>query len=205
MKNGLIAVLSTMFFVPFLMVTTVYAHCDTLNGPVVMAAKQALENGDVNLVLIWVKPKDEAEIRAAFDESRAVRKQSKEARELADKYFFETLIRIHRAGEGFPYTGLKPAGMDLGPVIPAADAAVESGQLEGVHKLLMETMRDGIQHRFQKVLKTKNYKPNDVIAGREFVEAYVVFLHYVEGIYGAIAKGVHGQEGAKTQTGRHEE
>jgi hypothetical protein len=198
-------VLLTTFVIPLLAFNTVYAHCDTLDGPVVKAAKQALENGDVNLVLIWVKPMDEAEIRTAFDKTRAVRKQSEEARELSDMYFFETLIRVHRAGEGFPYTGLKPAGTDLGPAIPAADAAVESGQLKDVHKLLMETMREGIQHRFQKVLKTKNYKPNDVTAGREFVKAYVMFLHYVEGIYGAVAKGGHGQAGAETQTGRHEE
>ena len=31
-----------------------YAHCDGLNGPVVAAAKKALESGKVTLVLIWV-------------------------------------------------------------------------------------------------------------------------------------------------------
>jgi hypothetical protein len=43
-----------------------------------------------------------------FTKTLAVRKQSKEAKELADMYFFETLVRIHCAGEGAPYTGLKP-------------------------------------------------------------------------------------------------
>ena len=91
-----------------------YAHCDTLDGPVIKAARQALETGNVDLVLVWIQPKDEAEIRSAFAKTLEVRKQGDAAKELADMYFFETLVRIHRAGEGFPYTGLKPAGQDPG-------------------------------------------------------------------------------------------
>jgi hypothetical protein len=87
----------------------VNAHCDTLSGPVVLTAKAALEKGDVTPVLKWVKKEDEKEIREAFARTLAVRKQSTDARELADTYFFETLVRIHRAGEGAPYTGLKAA------------------------------------------------------------------------------------------------
>jgi hypothetical protein len=41
----------------------VAAHCDGLDGPVVPAARKALETGDVNLVLIWVQKSDEAEIK----------------------------------------------------------------------------------------------------------------------------------------------
>ena len=93
----------------------VYAHCDGMDGPVVKAAQAALAKGDVNLVLIWVRKNDETEIRQAFERTVNVRKLSPEAKELADTYFFETLVRIHRAGEGAPYTGLKPAGRDLGP------------------------------------------------------------------------------------------
>jgi hypothetical protein len=103
------------------------AHCDGLDGPVVQAARKALETGEVNLVLIWVQKPDEAEIKRAFDHAQTVRKLSAEARELADRYFFETLVRIHRAGEGAPFTGLKPAGRDLGPAIPAADNALRDG------------------------------------------------------------------------------
>jgi Family of unknown function (DUF6448) len=100
---------------------TAYAHCDGLDGPVVKAAQKALAEDNVNLVLIWVQKDDEAEIKRAFEKTVAVRKLNPEARELADMYFFETLVRTHRAAEGAPYTGLKPAGRDLGPAIPAAE------------------------------------------------------------------------------------
>src|SRR5512142_849988 len=76
------------------------AHCDTMDGPVVNTARMALEKGDVTSVLKWVRKEDEGEIKVQFQKTLAARKQGKEAKELADKYFFETLIRIHRAGEG---------------------------------------------------------------------------------------------------------
>jgi len=40
------------------------AHCDTLDGPVVLAARKALETGKVNPVLAWV-PAAEAHARPA--------------------------------------------------------------------------------------------------------------------------------------------
>src|SRR5688500_19465100 len=104
-----------------------FAHCDGLDGPVVDAAQEALKTNNVNLVLIWVKKDDEHEIRKAFTQTVAVRKLSDEARELADRSFFETLVRVHRAGEGAPFTGLKPAGQDLGSAVPAARKARRDG------------------------------------------------------------------------------
>jgi len=100
-----------------------------MDGPVVKAAQRALASADVNPVLIWVQSKDEGEVRDAFAKTIAVRKLNPDAQELADLYFFETVVRIHRAGEGEPYTGLKPAGRDLGPAIPAADKALEDGSV----------------------------------------------------------------------------
>ena len=162
------------------------AHCDTLDGPVVKTARAALENGKAGPVLAWVQAKDEAEIHAAFDHARAVRKLGPEARELADRFFLETLVRVHRAGEGAPFTGLKPAGQDLGPAVPAADQAVETGSAGAVEKLLLETVRKGLHDRFARV-KARRVPGDDVAQGREWVEAYVPYVHYVEGVYGAAA------------------
>ena len=78
------------------------AHCDTLDGPVVADARTALAQGNVAPVLKWVRPADEKEIRTAFARTTAVRNLSPEAEILADLYFFEALVRIHRAGEGAP-------------------------------------------------------------------------------------------------------
>ena len=180
------------------------AHCDGMDGPVITAAKTALEKGDVNLVLIWVQKKDEAEIRKVFQRTLAVRKLNPEAKELADMNFFETLVRIHRAGEGAGYTGLKPAGRDLGPAIPAADRAVAIESLEALYKVLMEQIHEGLHEKFKKVIEHKHYKKDDVEAGRDYVESYVTFIHYVEELYEATAKGAHGHYADPTEPGSHE-
>ncbi len=195
------AVIATVGAVFSFLCPQVFAHCDTMDGPVIKAAQKALEANDVNLVLIWVQKQDGAEIKKAFQKTLAVRKLNIEVRELADMYFFETLVRIHRAGEGAPYTGIKPAGTDLGPAIPAADKAIETGSIEPVVKLLDDTIHQGINERFKEVLEKKTYNKNDVEAGREYVKAYVTFLHYVEPVYEA-AKGQSAEhhKAEKTET-----
>ena len=161
-----------------------FAHCDTLDGPVVAAARRALETGNVNLVLIWVQKTDEADIRKQFEKTVAVRKAGGQAKELADMYFFETLVRIHRAGEGAGYTGLKPAGK-IEPPIAAADKALETGKLEGVAKLISKRTEEGLHRSFEDMMKKKKYNANDVAAGRAFASAYVEYTHYVERLYDA--------------------
>lgn len=168
------------------------AHCDGLDGPVVKAAANALRTGNVNLALIWVQEKDEAEIRAAFQQALLVRKHSPEAQALADRYFFETLVRMHRAGEGAPYSGLKPAGRDLGPAIPAADRALESDAIRPLQDLLSEAARRGVQQHFEALRTLRRYDPNDVTAGRRYVQAYVEYVHYVERLYEAATTAAEG-------------
>jgi hypothetical protein len=182
------------------------AHCDGLDGPVVAAAKRALQSSDPNPVLIWVQPKDEAEIRHAFDEAIAVRKLSPQAREMADRYFFETLVRIHRAGEGAPYTGLKPAGRDLGPAIPLADKAVASGSDRELVSFASNAVQQGIHQRFVALQNKRKFQPSDLAAGREYVASYVTFVHYVEGVHQAAesAAAGHYSEEAVAQPAHHE-
>lgn len=175
-----------------------FGHCDTLEGPVIQLARKALQTGNVNLVLPWVRAEDEDEIRHAFEHAQAVRKLGPEARSLADTHFFETLVRIHRAGEGAPYTGLKPAGLDLGPAVPAADKALEDGVIEPVINLLTDAVREGVRRHFHAAYHHRKFDVNDVRAGRAYVDAYVPYVHYVEGLWDAAtgAVGHHAEHGA---------
>ena len=179
----------------------VFAHCDTFDGPVVQTARIALEKGDVTPLLKWVHADDEKEIRVAFQKTLAVRAKGAEAKELADMYFFETLVRIHRAGEGAPYTGLKP-GEAVDPAVALADKALESGSVDKLVDVLTKAMANGIRERFRHASKTQKHADDSVAAGREFVEAYVIFTHYVEGLHAIIKEsGGHHGEGAKGHSG----
>lgn len=164
------------------------AHCDTLDGPVVAAARRALERGELQPVLKWIKADAEPEVRAAFQRALTVRRAGGEARELADRYFFETLVRLHRAGEGAPYTGLKPAGSTEKP-IAAADRALEQGSVEALSGMLAEHLEAGIRERFARVTEAKPAAERTPEDGRRYVAAYVEYVHYVE----AVVQAVHGQ------------
>jgi hypothetical protein len=168
------------------------AHCDGLDGPVVKAARKALEKGNVNLVLIWVQERDESEIRQAFERGLVVRELGEDARELADRSFFEALVPVHRAGEGAPYTGLKPAGRDLGPAIPLADQALQSGDVEPLVKLITSEVRKGLLERFKLARKAADFATTDLGAGRRYVGDYVAFIHYVERVHEAAAGSAKG-------------
>jgi len=176
---GLLAILLVLAFFAAEKVTP---HCDTMDGPVITEAKIALEKGNVTPVLKWVRKEDEPEIKKAFEKTLGVRKLSPQAKDLADMYFFETLVRVHRAAEGAGYTGLKPAGQ-VEPVIAAADKAIATGSLDDLAKEISTLIISGMRQRFERVMKTKKHIDDSVEAGREYVEAYVKFVHYVERLH----------------------
>jgi hypothetical protein len=159
----------------------VRAHCDTMGGPVIATAQTALETGDVTPVLKWVKPEYEQQIRTLFEKTLIVRKEGPEARELADMHFFETLVRLHREGEGEAYTGLKPEEA-VEPIVKLSDQALESGDVDALIEKVAEETTQGIRERFEQVVEARRHMDESVEAGRRFVEAYVTFTHYVEKI-----------------------
>lgn len=159
------------------------AHCDALDGPVVTDARAALEAGDLAPVLKWIAEADEPDVRAAFAQTLAVRTLSPDAEALADRAFFETVVRLHRAAEGAPYTGLKPAGTDPGPSIRAADAALENGSLDELKALLLRDAERGLEERFEAARHALAHAGHNADAGRRFVHAYVEFVHFAERLH----------------------
>lgn len=182
LKSKLAAMLFLASFI-FVFTITASAHCDSMEGPVVKASQKALETGNINYVLVWVQAKDEKEIKEMFDKTNKVRTLSPEAKELADMYFFETVVRVHRMGEGEPYTGLKPVGYHPAEGIEAADIAIEKNSVENILTHLDKKYHSKVKDLFNNLQSKKNYNVNDVRAGREYVEAYVHFIHYVEGLF----------------------
>ncbi len=167
-------------------------HCDSLDGPVVQAAARALEAEDVDLVLPYVKVDGEDEVRAAF--TRAVKaRHDPDAREVADLYFFETVVRVHRRGEGAPYTGLKPAGLDVGPVIPIAERAIETGSADELAALLTDTLQHQVKERFDHVMALQRHVAGPVPEAREYIEAMLGLQVWSHGLYLAMHAGAHGE------------
>jgi hypothetical protein len=180
-----------------LMAFPAFAHCDSLAGPVVVDARKALEAGEVTPVLKWVTAEDEPEIRAAFAKTLSVRGGSAEAKALADRWFFETLVRVHRAGEGAAFTGLKDADFKVAEGIELADRAVDEGSLADAEKRLLETITANLRKSFDEVKAAREHASHNVEAGRHYVHAYVEFIHFVERLHeAATTPAAHAPAGA---------
>jgi len=175
-----------------------FAHCDAEDGPAIKDARLALETGNVAPMLKWVPQSDEAQIRALFDRVSEVRKAGEDARVVADALLIETFIRLHRASEGEPFDGIKPAG-SIEPIVAKVDAALDQGDGEALADAVAAHVREEILLRFEKASTAAKTKDADAVAGRAWVAAYVDVVHFVKGVHDAVtgaAQHAHGDEGA---------
>jgi Family of unknown function (DUF6448) len=152
----------------------------------------ALAEGDVDQVLPYVPADAEDEIRDAFGRVLPLRTGDPAAADVAQR-FFETVMRLHRAGEHAPYTGLKPAGLDVGPVIPLVEKAVESGDVEEVYRLLATDLHSELTHLRRYVRQLTADKDTSIAAGREYVQAMLGFQVYANQVYQTVHSDPHGE------------
>ena len=177
-------------------------HCDSLDGPVVRAAQLALATDEVARILPYVPAAAEDEIVAAFELALAVRTLTPEAHKLADTAFFETVVRVHRAGEGAPYTGLKPAGLDVGPVIPVAERAIAAGAPDELVALLCTLVEHEVEQRFDRMLALEPAN-GDIAAHRAYVEAMLALQVWAHSLYLAIRARPHEHEEHSLEPAEH--
>lgn len=199
-QQKVFGVMLSVFLFTFPMTTIATAHCDTMNGPVIKDARIALEKNESAIILKWVKKEFEHEVIALFAKTVNVRVKSAEAKELADRLFFETLVRLHRAGEGMPYTGLKETEVDL--VVQAADQSIAHGNADVLTRKLANNIEHLIHQKFESVLETKVTMNQNVEAGRNYVEAYVQYVHLVEQI-NSLGKAHSGTQNIEADSHNH--
>lgn len=185
------------------------AHCDTMEGPTVADGYKAMESDNVNYVLKWVAPEYEKEITDKFNLSMKVKDLSPEAKQLAEEYFFSEVVRVHRAGEGAPFDGLKPVGTPIDEKVKSADESIAAGNLTPLKGMIEQEKMPELQERFEKVMSLKTFEVNDLEAGRDYIEAYVSFFKFAEGeeeghhageahVADAIGADAHGTEAHST-------
>jgi hypothetical protein len=69
--------------------------------------------------------------------------------------------------------------------------SVQSGSVNQVRRALSKPF-EGLSDYFNEVVEKKRFAANDVPAGRQYIEAYVRYIHYVERLYEAAAQTVRG-------------
>lgn len=85
------------------------------------------------------------------------------------------MVRIHRAGEGAAFKGLKPAGLGHGVVIPVAEKAIETGEVDELVRLLISALEGEVRGKFARVMKLKAAERGPVAEARETSRRCSVF------------------------------
>lgn len=165
----------------FFTIQPVSAHCDSYDGPVIKDATVALAQNKVELVLKWVEPKYEKEIVDKFNQTLRLKGKNKELNEVLETSFFETLVRLHREGEGAPYTGLKPAGSTTA-LVQMADNSLDKKKVDDVVEIVTTHLKEVLHNKYAKAIELSKTKNNSVAQGRAYVEAYVEYTHTLEAL-----------------------
>ena len=164
-------------------------YMDSMSGPLVKAAEKALEMENVKFVLPYVSSQDEEELKDAFEKTLLVRELSSDAAELADYWFFETAVRLHRKEENKSYTGIKSSGSDWGPILPKINQAIDSENPDELLNFLSNFIGEDLNGRFEEVISKKDYDPNDVEEAREYINSLSEFIKFTSKLYNYMEKG----------------
>jgi hypothetical protein len=180
MKTTYLVVCALLLAVVLAVPTVSWAHCDSVAGPVATDVKLALQSGNVSPVLKWIRAADEPELRAVFNRAISVRRSGAEAASLADQFFLETAIRLHRASEGEPYTGVKPASAVDEPVPVMVDAALRANSFDALTDSVASAMKTEVDKRIEALKRARAHADDSPALGREYVRSYVELVHYLE-------------------------
>lgn len=165
-----------------------FAHCDSYDGPVIQDALKALNKEKATFVMKWIDKEHEAEISSLFNKTVKLKKGDAEVYKIVEKHFLETLVRLHREGEGAPFTGLKPAGSTT-PIVQMADKSIENKEVKTLLTNLNKHIQKEITEKYEKVNALSKVKDNSIEEGRAYVLAYVEYTHTLEAIEAVLAHG----------------
>jgi Family of unknown function (DUF6448) len=102
--------------------------------------------------------------------------------------FFETVVRVHRAGE-VPHTPASTRWAVFRRVIPLAKTAVETGSAEPVMDFLSDEPKGQLRRRLDEVTRLAAGKGRSVQDARRWVEAMLGFEVYCHRLSGAAVAG----------------
>ena len=176
-----VVLLLSVLFLSFVSPQLASAHCDSYDGPVIKDAMIAFEQQNVEPVLKWVEPKYDEVITEKFNQTLKLQGDNEEVNKILRTHFLETLVRLHREGEGASFTGLKPAG-SMTPMVEMADNSLDKNDIDNVIKKVNNHLGEVLKERFTKAMELSKTKDNSVEEGRAYVDAYVQYTHTLEAL-----------------------
>ena len=93
-----------------------------------------------------------------------------------------------------PARRAKPAGLDVGPAIPLAERALESGKADELLRLLRDTITTEVNERLARVKHLERTATGGVAQSREHIEAMLGFEVWSNKVYQALVGAAHAGE-----------
>jgi len=155
---------------------------DLLNGPVIRAAKTALETGDANYIVIWVPEESENTLKNLLEKTCCTQRIKNNMQNRAIDWYFDTVNRLCFVDRKMMFTGLKSDGCNENLIISKAVKAIETGSVEIITDNIPVAYEDEVKQRFRQVINKKNYPVNNPTAGRAYVSAFFEFMGYVQSL-----------------------
>ena len=88
----------------------------------------------------------------------------------------------------------KSAKKTKAAAVKKADAALETGDVSELADRISSHVKAAVEEKFRHALEKKRSADESPEKGREFVEAYIAFVHTVEGIHELVMGGhAHGE------------
>jgi hypothetical protein len=152
------------------------------NGPVIRAAKMAMETGNASYILIWLPKEAENTLKNLLERTYCENRTRKNTQNHSIDWYFKSVNRLH-SRYGWPdYPGMKFKETDEETIALMVERAFESGNFEEINSIIPLNHSGDARERFHKVMMKRNYSVDDIAAGRVYVSAFIAFIVYLHNL-----------------------
>ena len=154
------------------------------DGPVTKAAKESLETGNANRILIWIPEESENTLKNLLERACCARSTRQDGRNRTAEWYFETVNRLHAASHGLNNLSISTKTPEEKAIILLVEGACESGNFEDIATRIPDTPAGEMRQRFEDLMKKRNsYCEENCVAGRMYVSAFVDFITFVNNLH----------------------
>jgi hypothetical protein len=146
------------------------------NGPVMRAAKMALETGNADHILIWVPEESENTLKNLLEKTCCERTTQRKARNHSIEWYLQTINRLHSEYYRPHDLNISTKTPEERKTILLVERACETGNFDEIATVMQITSDEEIRQRFNDVLNKSNYDMDNIAAGRAYVSAFTDFI-----------------------------
>lgn len=146
------------------------------NGPVMRAAKMALETGNVDYILIWVPEESANTLKNLLEKTCCERTTRRKARNHSVEWYMQTINRLHSEYFRPHDLNISTKTAEERRTILQVEKACETGNFDEIATVMQVTSDEEIRRRFNEVLDKSDYDVDNIAAGRAYVSAFTDFI-----------------------------